>query len=118
MTQMGDYPRPVIDEFRLRSKLTRSINAYHYEGVRDPFLLSAMTAVAVSQAHAFEDGNKRTALGVLTVLLGLAGYGFVVEDVSVGQWFITIAESPDRDRDTKTEDFAHWLEQVTEPIAK
>lgn len=113
MSQMGEPPRPVIDESRLRSKLMRPENAYHYEGVRDPFLLGAITAVAISQARAFEDGNKRTALGVLTVLLGLAGYDFAVEDESVGRWLIAIAETSDRNRDAKVEEFADWLREAT-----
>jgi death-on-curing protein len=117
MRLMDEPPRPVIDEARLRSKLARPINAYHYEEVRDPFLLGAMLAVAVSQAHGFEDGNKRTALACLTVFLGALGYQIDIMDESVGQWLIAIAEAPDRERDAKTEEFAAWLWQATSRTA-
>lgn len=113
MYAMDERPRPVIDEGRLRSKLTRPVNAYHYEEVRDPFLLGAMVAVAVSQAHGFEDGNKRTALAAMAVFLGLLGYVIDETDEAVGQWLVSIAEAHDRDRDAKTEEFAAWLRQAT-----
>ena len=116
MFAMGERPRPVIDESRLRSKLTRPLNAYYYEEVRDPFLLGAMVAVAVSQAHGFEDGNKRTALAAMAVFLGSLGYDIDVTDESAGQWLITIAEAHDRDRDGKTEAFAAWLRQATSRV--
>ena len=113
MHAMDEPPRPVIDEGRLRSKLTRPVNAYHYEEARDPLLLGAMLAVAVSQAHGFEDGNKRTALASMAVFLGLLGYDVNVTNEAVGAWLIAIAEADDRDRDAKTEEFAAWLRQAT-----
>ena len=113
MSLMSERPRPVIDEGRLRSKLTRPVNAYHYEEVRDPFLLGAMVAVAISQAHGFEDGNKRTALASMAVFLGSLGFAVDVTDESVGRWLITIAEAHDRDCDAKTEEFAAWLRRAT-----
>ena len=89
------------------------MNAYYYEEVRDPFLLGAMVAVAISQAHGFEDGNKRTALASMAVFLGSLGFAIDVTDESVGRWLITIAEAHDRDRNAKTEEFAAWLRQAT-----
>lgn len=114
MESLGELPRPVIDENRLRSKLTRPINAYHYEGIRDLFLLGAMVAVAISQAHGFEDGNKRTALASLAIFLRRGGHRLNVTDTSVGAWLIAVAE--ERDRDTKTEEFAAWLRTATSRI--
>lgn len=116
MHLMGERARPVIDEGRLRSKLTRPLNAYYYEEVRDPFLLGAMVAVAVSQAHGFEDGNKRTALAAMAVFLGSLGFDIDVTNEAVGQWLIAVAEEHDRDRDAKTEEFAAWLRTATSRI--
>lgn len=113
MRLMGEPARPVIDEGRLRSKLTRPMNAFFYEEIRDPFLLAAMVAVAVSQAHGFEDGNKRTALAAMAVFLGSLGFGIDITDESVGKWLIAVAEEHDRDRDAKTEEFAAWLRTAT-----
>ena len=113
MRQAGESPRSVIDEGRLRSKLTRPVNAYHYEGIRDAHSLAAMVAIAISQAHGFEDGNKRTAFASMILFLRSQGYSLRVVDETAGAWLVTIAEAHDRDRDAKTEEFATWLRQAT-----
>jgi death-on-curing protein len=41
----------------------------HYNMISDEYELAAMYAVAISQAHAFRDGNKRTAHAVMEFIL-------------------------------------------------
>ncbi len=41
----------------------------HYHLIADVYELAAMYAVAISQAHAFRDGNKRTAYAVMEFVL-------------------------------------------------
>jgi len=42
---------------------------FHYQGVRSLYELSALYAVALVEAHAFQDGNKRTALLAIRAFL-------------------------------------------------
>ena len=70
--------------------------------------------MSISQAQAFEDGNKRTAAMTLTVFLRANGYRVKPRGTAVGQWLIDISEA--RDRDAKTEEFAAWLRQATSRV--
>jgi len=111
MRRAGQAPRAVTDESRLRSKLARPENAYHYEGITDVFHLGALLAVSISQAQAFEDGNKRTAAMTLTVFLRANGYRLKPRGEAVGRWLIDISEAASSDRERRTEDFAAWLKE-------
>jgi len=46
----------------LDGALNRPKGYFHYQGVRSLYELAALYAVALVEAHAFQDGNKRTAL--------------------------------------------------------
>lgn len=111
MRRAGQPPRAVTDESRLRSKLARPENAYHYEGITDVFHLGALLAVSISQAQAFEDGNKRTAAMTLTAFLRTNGYRLKPRGVAVGQWLIDISEAAANEREGHTEEFADWLRE-------
>ena len=111
MRRAGQEPRAITDENRLRSKLTRPENAYHYEGITDVFHLGALLAVSISQGQAFEDGNKRTAAMALTVFLRVNGYRLKPRGSAVGQWLIDISEAASGDRERQTEEFTAWLRE-------
>jgi death-on-curing family protein len=112
MRRAGQEPRAITDVGRLQSKLTRPQNAYHYEGITDVFHLAALLAVSISQAQAFEDGNKRTAAMSLTVSLRANGFRLKPRGTAVGQWLISISEAADTEREGLTEDFAAWLREL------
>ena len=59
----------------LEAACARPINLHAYE---DPTLpkLAASYAFGISKAHAFVDGNKRTAFVAAATFLRLNGYGF------------------------------------------
>lgn len=111
MRRAGQSPRAVTDESRLRSKLARPENAYHYEGITDVFHLAALLAVSISQAQAFEDGNKRTAAIALTVFLRQNGYRLKPRGTAVGRWLIDISDAATNERERGTEEFADWLRE-------
>lgn len=109
MRRAGQEPRVVTDESRLRSKLARPENAYHYQGITDVVHLGALLAVSISQAQAFEDGNKRTAAMALTVFLRANGYRLKPRGEAVGRWLIDISEATGNERERRTEELATWL---------
>ena len=59
-------PNPGSD---LEGALNRPRGYFHYQGVRSLYELAALYAVALVEAHAFQDGNKRTALLAIRAFL-------------------------------------------------
>jgi death-on-curing protein len=53
----------------LDGALNRPKGYFHYQGVRSLYELAALYAVALVEAHAFQDGNKRTALLAIRAFL-------------------------------------------------
>jgi death-on-curing protein len=63
----------------LEGALARPLNAFAY-GEEDIVALAVRYLAAIAQAHAFEQGNKRTAFGSMWHFLRLNGYDFDFED--------------------------------------
>ncbi|UNU73644.1 type II toxin-antitoxin system death-on-curing family toxin [Moraxella nasovis] len=57
----------------LESCLSRIDNQMSYEPLDNVYLIGAFYAVALAKAHAFNDGNKRTALVVMLTYLDMQG---------------------------------------------
>lgn len=57
----------------LQGALSRIDNQMVYEPLDDIYLIAAFYGVALANAHAFNDGNKRTALVVMLTYLELQG---------------------------------------------
>jgi death-on-curing protein len=72
MERTGFRAAPLRDEGALESAIMRPRMAAHYE-LADLIRQAALLAVGISQAHAFVDGNKRTAFAATDVFLGLNG---------------------------------------------
>jgi len=73
IVELGGVPG-LLDERKLESALERPKNAQYDEGINDPYELAGIIVDAISNAHSFCDGNKRTALAAGVVFLGLNGY--------------------------------------------
>ena len=70
--------------------------------------IAAAYAFGIAKAHAFVDGNKRTAFVTAVTFLRLNGYSFRPEpDIGV-QMMETLASS-----DVSESDFANWLRAAT-----
>jgi death-on-curing protein len=74
------------EAFRTRSRLLESAlarprNAFAY-GEEDIVALAVRLLAGVAQAHAFEQGNKRTAFIAMTEFLILNGYDLAVDDAT------------------------------------
>jgi prophage maintenance system killer protein len=58
----------------LESAVNSPMNVKHYEGVNDIFKLAANLAAKIMKNHAYQDGNKRTALVAADMFLKINGY--------------------------------------------
>lgn len=57
----------------LEGALNRVQTLHHYEGVGDIYALAAMYLIGIAKAHAFHDGNKRTAFQAASIFLMMNG---------------------------------------------
>lgn len=72
MRRLGKPPQPLVRPDLLSSALARPIWAAQYEGT-DVLTQAARLAIGIARAHAFVDGNKRTAYRAMTTFLRLNG---------------------------------------------
>ncbi len=86
----GYQPRPLLRPELLESALYRPQQAAYYEDA-DLIRQAALLAVAVSEAQAFEDGNKTTAFACLDVFLRDNGYLLYRAQQAVADVLIEIA---------------------------
>ena len=76
----------------LEGALARVDFRVQYQMITDAYDLAAMYAVAVSQAHAFRDGNKRTAHTVMKLTLKIHGIKLTLSTREVGNVIIKTAQ--------------------------
>ena len=91
----------------LEGALSRVENRLNYGLVEDIYSLAASYAVAVSQAHCFNDGNKRTAFQVMDLILDLNGINVTWDTETVGQKMVLLSQSK-----LDEADLAQWLRQM------
>lgn len=70
----------VTDIWKLESALKRAEQYHHYENINDIIELTAIYIIGIAKAHAFPDGNKRTAFLSATYFLDLNGYALDEND--------------------------------------
>lgn len=88
----------------LEGAIARVDNRLAYGLIEDIFALGAAYAAAISQAHCFNDGNKRTAFQVLDLVLDLNGVQPEWDVEAVGKQIILLAQS-----NLDEQVFADWL---------
>lgn len=91
----------------LEGALSRVENRLNYGLIEDVYSLAASYAAAVSQAHCFNDGNKRTAFQVMDLILDLNGVNAIWDVEEVGQKIVLLSQSKLDDADP-----AQWLRRV------
>jgi death on curing protein len=64
----------VTDIGKLESAIKRAEQYHYYESVNDVIELTAIYIIGIAKAHAFPDGNKRTAFLSATYFLDMNGY--------------------------------------------
>ena len=98
------------DEGLLQNALQRPINKWQYENT-DTFGCAAAYAFDIAKAHAFVDGNKRTAFVTSVTFLRLNGWYFVTEPAKGVTFMEDLASGA-----VSEERFKNWLEQSSTVI--
>ena len=98
------------DEGLLQGALQRPINKWQYEN-SDTFGCAAAYAFGVAKAHAFVDGNKRTAFVTSVTFLRLNGWHFVTKPAEGVTFMEDLASGA-----VSEEIFRNWLEQSSTKI--
>jgi death-on-curing protein len=91
----------------LDSAIGRPRTAEHYEGA-DLFRQAALLAAGVSQAQAFLDGNKRTAVYVAMIFMEINGCVLRYDDLELARELEKVAERSDS-LEAATRRFEAWL---------
>ena len=91
------------DRALLEGALNRPVNRFEY-GETDLHVLAANYGFGIAKAHAFVDGNKRTAFVTAVTFLGLNGVGFRAEPGDVVRTMENLAASL-----VSEEEFGEWL---------
>ena len=87
------------DQGLLESALARPQNAFAY-GEEDVVVLAVRLLAGIAFAHAFEQGNKRTAFEAMWHFLRLNGYDLAIEDSAL--WEVPVIDLIER-RSTEEE---------------
>ncbi|MDB9970301.1 type II toxin-antitoxin system death-on-curing family toxin [Porticoccaceae bacterium] len=91
----------------LEGALSRVDNRLKYGLIEDIYSLAASYATAISQAHCFNDENKRTAFQVMDIILDLNGINAIWDVEEVGQKIVLLSQSK-----IDEADLAQWLRRV------
>jgi death-on-curing protein len=75
-------PHLIVISGAIEAAQASPVNHYHYDGVEDIVALAAQLCLAVSRAHAFQQGNKRTGFVAMHEFLRINGYMLDVPDTT------------------------------------
>ena len=95
----------IRDRTLLEGGLARPLNRHGF-GEADLHVLAANYAFGIAKAHAFVDGNKRTAFVTAVTFLALNGVGFQAPPVEVVRNMEDLASG-----DLSEDGFAAWLRE-------
>jgi death on curing protein len=84
----------LVDEGELESAIMRPQMAAHYEQA-DPARQTALLVAGIALAHAFVDGNNRTALLAGGIFLGLNGAALERAPLEFAQAILALVNRPD-----------------------
>lgn len=98
MAEVGLPPQPLLSEALLAGAVHRMETRIHYAGEDDVFVLTALLGVAIAKAHAFMDGNKRTAYQAMFVQLDENGYTVRDPDLILARLVEAAAAGPPETR--------------------
>jgi len=96
----------VRDENGLEAALARAQQKWHYETDADLATLAAAYAFGLAKAHAFNDGNKRTAFLTAVIFLGLNGKDLDATESEVVQAMTALAAGS-----LSEPDMAAWIRE-------
>jgi death-on-curing protein len=111
MEKMESQPARLRDRALLEAALMRPQMASHYNNA-DLIEQAVYLVIGISQAQAFLDGNKRTALIALDVFLRINGLRFVGEPLEIAK-HIEAFTLKTASRELATLNFTSWLRENT-----
>jgi death-on-curing protein len=91
----------------LEGELSKVDNRLKYGLMDDIYSLAASYTAVISQAHCFNDGNKRTAFQTMDLILDLNGINVTWDVETVGQKIVLLSQSK-----LDEADLAQWLRRV------
>jgi death-on-curing protein len=103
LSEHGGLPG-LRDEALLDSALNRPKQRFAYDRQVSIFDLAASYSYGLAMNHPFVDGNKRVALSVGAIFLGLNGYAFGADEAEAVVVFQKLAGG-----DLPEEDLADWF---------
>lgn len=116
MRRLSQQPKGLRDEGALESSIMRPRMAAYYEEA-DAIRQAALLAVGISQAQAFVDGNKRTALAAMYVFLLRKGLSFPDDPLSIARQLEVVAERQ-ASRTAAEDAFEVWLRGRVRPVTE
>jgi len=117
MIYTGGESQPLLSVAQLEAALMRPLMAAHYE---DANLIhqAALLTSGIVQAHAFLDGNKRTAALACTVFLRMNGLHFAGEPLDFGREIERLmTDKPDGVTEAMGR-FETWLRSHVEAVSE
>jgi death-on-curing protein len=110
MERLGEAPQPLVRDDLLDSAINRVRWAEAYEQMTVP-QLAARLATAIALAHAYTDGNKRTAFHSTLVFLRMNGRALRGKDVNLdfAKRLEALVATDPKDRDAEEQRLADWL---------
>lgn len=90
----------IINEHAIQSAIARPYHGYH----RRIHQKAAALVHGVVCNHGFSDGNKRTALYLVELLVQRSGYEFVEDDEVIANTITSVARG-----ETEYDDLAEWF---------
>jgi death-on-curing protein len=81
----------VRDENAIEAALARARQKWHYEPAADLASLAAAYGFGLARAHAFSDGNKRTAFVTMMTFLGLNAKDLSATELEVVEMMVSLA---------------------------
>lgn len=104
----------VADRGGLESAVARPEQHFHYgdpEDHDDLVLLATKLCIGISEAQAFQQGNKRTGLAALEMMLNLNGYGLSADAHGRIASMVLASADPDHNIRLTDEDFAETIDE-------
>jgi len=116
VTEFGGGPSSTVNTDRLSGALQRPQMAYHYRDPKPDIVeLAAIYVHAICKAHAFVDGNKRTAFYACGIFLTRNGYAFDAADwAEAADFFAQVAD--DKNTGITEQHVADWIRRRTKPV--
>lgn len=119
MENAGRPPQPVIRPDELLSGLARPQFLHRY-GESDIIMLGVALATAITEAHGFQDGNKRTAFAALDTFLDVNGVRMIIDDddTAVEDLLVQLSDTrqPDVTQDDLQQRMAAHIRQHAIPV--